>query len=88
MDSAHLETWLHCLSTSSVLKNSMDVTSTEILATWLDLPPSYGGMGLKSLARFADKEFLGSIATIAASLISFLPQDGITGSLHPHRRGT
>jgi len=49
----------------------MDLTSKEILATWLDLPPSYGGMGLNSLARSADEEFLGSVAAIVASLISF-----------------
>jgi hypothetical protein len=49
----------------------MDTTSKEILATWLDLPPSYGGMGMTSLTRSADEEFLGSFASIAASLISF-----------------
>ena len=49
----------------------MDLTSKEILATWLDLPPSYGGMGLNSLTRSADEDFLGSFAVIAASLISF-----------------
>jgi hypothetical protein len=49
----------------------MDITRKEILATWLDLPPSYGGMGLNSLTRSGDDEFLGSFAAIAASHISF-----------------
>ena len=39
------------------------------LADWLDLPPSYGGISLNSLARFEDKELVGSFAGIASSLI-------------------
>jgi len=38
---------------------------------WLDLPPSYGGIGLNSLASSADEDFLGSFAGIASSLIEF-----------------
>jgi len=39
------------------------------LTEWLDLPPFYGGIGLNSLARSADEEFVGSFAGIASSLI-------------------
>jgi hypothetical protein len=41
------------------------------LTEWLDLPPAYGGIGLNSLARSADAEFVGSFAGIASSLIEF-----------------
>jgi len=71
MDSAHLSTWLHCLTSSSVLEQALDPIDKEILTEWLDLPYSYGGAELKSLSRSADEEFIGSFAAIASSLISF-----------------
>jgi hypothetical protein len=71
MESANVATWLHCLTSSSILESSMDPTSMDILTDWLDLPPSYGGASLNSLFRSADEELLGSFADIAASLISF-----------------
>ena len=36
----------------------------------MDLPASYGGAGLESLALAADDEFMGSFAGIAAALIT------------------
>jgi hypothetical protein len=41
------------------------------LTDWLDLPPSYGGSGLISLARSADEELVGSFAGIVSSLNKF-----------------
>ncbi len=49
----------------------MGPDSVAQLAGLLDLPPSYGGIGLQSLERSADEEFLGSFAGISASLIAF-----------------
>ena len=37
----------------------------------LDLPPAYGGIGLRSIERAADEELLGSFEGISASLIAF-----------------
>jgi len=37
----------------------------------LDLPPAYGGIGLRSLERAADEDLMGSFAGISASLIAF-----------------
>jgi len=71
MDSANVATWLHCLTSSTVLETAMDDSNMDILTDWLDLPPSYGGVGLNSICRSADEEHFGSFATIAASLISF-----------------
>ncbi len=41
------------------------------LSDLIDLPPSYGGVGLQSLEDSADEEFLRTFAAIAASLIFF-----------------
>ena len=71
MDIAHLATWLHCLTSSSTLEKPMDPMDMDILADWLDLPYSYGGVELKSLSRSANEVFIGSFAAIASSLISF-----------------
>jgi hypothetical protein len=71
MDTAHVSTWLHCLTASPVLEHALSPTEWNSLTEWLDLPPSYGGSGLNSLVRSADEELLGSFAGIAASLISF-----------------
>ena len=72
MDSANVGTWLHCLTSSTVLEIATDDSNNmDILTDWLDLPPSYGGAGLNSLCRSVDEELLGSFAAITASLISF-----------------
>jgi len=71
MDSANVGTWLHYLTSSSVLETAIDDSSRDILTDWLELPPSYGGAGLNSLCRSSDEELLGSFAAIAASLITF-----------------
>ena len=44
---------------------------TTNLARLIDLPPTFGGIGLQSLERSADEKFLGSFADISTSLISF-----------------
>ena len=71
MDSAHVSTWLHCLTSSPDLNYAMGPEEHHQLSEWLDLPPSYRGIGLNSLARSADEEFVGSFACIASSLIEF-----------------
>ncbi len=49
----------------------MGPQARDRLAGLTDLPPAFGGMGLKSLEQSADEELLGSFAGIIASLISF-----------------
>jgi hypothetical protein len=70
MDSAHLSVWLHCLNPSEDLELALGPAGMSHLSDFLDLPPSYGGVGLQSLEGSADEEFLGSFAAIAATLIS------------------
>jgi hypothetical protein len=41
------------------------------LASSLDLPPQFGGVGLQSLIRGADEELLGSWASITSDHITF-----------------
>ena len=50
-----------------------DWTSATLnhLSCLLDLPPSYGSIGLQSVERSDDEELLGSFAGIIASLIAF-----------------
>jgi hypothetical protein len=69
MDSAHVSTWLHCLTASTDLDYALDPDEHRQLTDWLDLRPSYGGIGLNSLTHSADEEFVGSFAGIAFSLI-------------------
>jgi len=71
MDSAHLSTWLHCLTSSPDLDYALETEEHHQLTDWLDLSPSYGGIELNSLARSADEKFVGSFAGIASSLIEF-----------------
>jgi hypothetical protein len=71
MDGAYLSAWLHCLTASDDLENDLSAESKEGLSALLDLPASYGGAGLQSLALVADEEFMGSFAGIAAALITF-----------------
>jgi len=70
MDSAHVSTWLHGLTSSSSLDHALDSGEKDILSDWLDLLHSYGSADLKSLSRSADEEFLGAFAAIAPSLVS------------------
>jgi len=46
MDSAHIATWLHCLTSSSTMEQALDPKDMDILTDWLDLPYSYGGAEL------------------------------------------
>jgi len=78
MDGAHLSTWLHCLTASDDLEKDTSVESREGLSVLLDLPASYGGAGLQSHALAADEEFMGSFAGIAASLITFCKNTGLS----------
>ena len=71
MDGAHLSAWLHCLTASRDLENDLGMEKKAGLSYLLDLPESYGGAGLQSLALAANEEFMGSFAGIAAALISF-----------------
>ena len=71
MDSAHLSTWLHCLTSSEDLEHALGPPGRDLLAELLDLLVTYVGAGLQSMESFADEEFLGSFATIFASLIDF-----------------
>ena len=70
MDSAHVSTWLHCLSSSSNLDHALGPVEKDILSDWPNLPCSYGDADLKSLSRSADEKFLGSFAAIDFFLIS------------------
>ena len=71
MDGAHHSAWLHCLTFSEDLENDLGAAGKGQLSELLDLPPSYGGAGLQSQVAAADKEYMGSFAGIAATLISF-----------------
>ncbi len=71
MDVAHVSTRLHCLTASINLEHAVGPQPLDHLSGHLDLPPSYGGIGLQSLERNADEEMLGSFAGISASLIAF-----------------
>jgi hypothetical protein len=71
IDDAQVSTWLHCLTASTDLEHAIGPQARDLLAGLTDLPPALGGIGLESLERSADEEFLGSFAGISASLISF-----------------
>jgi hypothetical protein len=77
MDDAQISTWLHCLTASTDLENAIGPQTRDQLAGLADLPPAFGGIGLQSLERSADEEFLGSFAGISASLISFCRSTGL-----------
>ena len=71
MVEAHVSSWLHCLSALAYLEHAIGPHARDKLAGLIDPPPppSYGGIGVQSLERSADEEFLGSFARISASLI-------------------
>jgi hypothetical protein len=71
MEGANLSAWLHCLTVSEDLEHALGTEGRSQIWDLLDLPPSYGVAGLRSLEESADEEFLGSFARIAASFISF-----------------
>ena len=58
MDGAHLSAWLHCLTASDDMENDLSAESRKGLSALLDLPASYGGAGLQSLALAADEKFI------------------------------
>ncbi len=62
-------TALRCRSTYNTLY--IGPAALDHLTSLLDLPPSYGGIGLQSLEHSAGEELSGSFAGIAASLVSF-----------------
>ncbi len=69
MDEEHKSCWLYCLSASRDLELALDLRVVDQLANWVDLPPTFGGAGTRSLTNSADQEFLGSFAAIAYALI-------------------
>ena len=71
MDGAHIFAWLHCLTSSEDPGLALGYRGRSQLASQLDLPAAYGGVGLQSLESFSDEAFLGSFAAISASLINF-----------------
>ena len=50
MDEAHLSAWLHYLTTLEDLEHALGPKGMSQLSDLVDLPPSYGGAGLQSLA--------------------------------------
>jgi len=77
MDDAHVSTWLHCLTASTYLEQAIGPQAREQLTGLTDLPLAFGGIGLQSMERSTDEEFLGSFAGISASLISFCRSTGL-----------
>ena len=71
INGARLLAWLHCLTTSRDLEDDLGVERKVGLLDLLDLPASYGGAGLQSLALATAEKFMGSFAGIASALISF-----------------
>ena len=67
MDEAHLSAWLHCLTASGDLENDLGMEKKVGLSDLLDLPASYGGAGLQSLALDANEECMGSFAEMHSS---------------------
>ena len=54
VDSEHLSTWMECVGTST-LESDMITQERQHLATSLDLPPQFGGVGLQYLIRATDE---------------------------------
>jgi hypothetical protein len=71
MDGAHFSRWLHCLASSEDMEHALGAHGRDQIASQLDLPAAYGGIGLQSLESSADEEFLGSFVVISASLKAF-----------------
>jgi len=71
MDSAHVSTWLHSLTSSPDMDYALGLEEHHQLIGWLDLPPFYGGIGLNSLARSADEEYVGSLLLLLLLSLNF-----------------
>ncbi len=71
MDGPRLFVWLHCLTSSSYMEQTLGAHGGDQRASQLDLSAAYGGAGLQSMESSADEEFLSSFAAISASLIAF-----------------
>jgi hypothetical protein len=76
-DDAHLSTWLECVGAEQ-LHDALPAAEKYDLATLLDFPPQFGGVGLQSLMRVVDEELLGSWASITADLITFCRFKGLS----------
>ncbi len=72
VDDAHLSTWLECAGAPTLVAD-LTLQEHNRLSTSLDLPPQFGGIGMQSLIRAADEEYLGSWAAVTANLITHLP---------------
>ena len=59
---AHLSAWLHCLTTSEDLEHALGPEGRHHLSDLLNLPASYGGVGLQSLEASSEEELQGSFA--------------------------
>jgi hypothetical protein len=77
IDREHLSTWMECVGTST-LESDMTAQERRHLATSLDLPPQFGGVGLQSLIRAANEELLGSWTSVTANLIAFFRSKNVT----------
>jgi hypothetical protein len=58
---------MHCLTSSEDLEHALEAHGRDKLAPQMDLPAA----GLQSQESSVDEEFLGSFASISASLIAF-----------------
>ena len=76
VDEVRLSTWLDCTEASS-LKSAMSTQECELVSSSLDLLPQFGGIRMQSLIKAASEELLGSWASVAAILISFLQSKGL-----------
>jgi len=57
MDDAHVSTWLHCLTASTDLEYAIGPSARDQLSGLIDLPPTFGGIGLQSLERSAERSY-------------------------------
>ena len=76
-DDAHLSTWLRCVGAEQ-LNAALLAPERAHLATSLDLPPQFGGVGLQSLIRTSDEELFGSWAAVTTDLINFCRSKGLS----------
>ena len=78
VDMEHLSTWMGCAGTSTLESDMTAHERRRLLAASLDLPPQFGGLGLQSLIRVANEEWLGSWASVTTNLIAFFRSKGLT----------
>ena len=72
----YLSTWLNCVGAKQ-LDTAIPASERAHLAASLDLPSQFGGVGLQSLIRGADKKLFQSWAWISADLIPFCISNGV-----------